>query len=420
MSKITVRCKVEGVRSIFKPKLISFNTGTDLNMRLEGCIGMNGLSPIAADLVDLAATVYQIDRHITSWWAANYPARIQLRMQLRRPNAWSDRAIKALQAALQILGNTPWDIDFESGLRAAIPKHHKESARKISQVVLFSGGADSTCGAITLRPEAKESQLVSFYTVQKNLQRMLASALGFVAPNQWRMQWAKEPGPGRSFYFRSFLFLALAGVVAESWNARTILQFENGILATGIPPTPYWMMTKHAHPRLHLAIAELFSVLFDGSWKIVNPFLTWTKRECVKHAASAMNPEEAMRLLAQTETCWYLRSNHVPGGKKRPGMPCGICVPCVLRRTAIPNERYQYDLLKDSIKKDKKYGAAFRAYYAFLRKVQHSGNVAAKFYSLLPAAGRNLADESGCLKLDDLHKLFRNFAFEFMETFRIS
>jgi hypothetical protein len=43
----------------------------------------------------------------------------------------------------------------------------------------------------------------------------------------------------------------------------------------------------------------------------------------------------------------------------------------------------------------------------------------ARFYTVLPAAGRKLVDENLGLTLNDLHKLFRTFADEFMDTFRV-
>jgi 7-cyano-7-deazaguanine synthase in queuosine biosynthesis len=417
MSRPAVNCQVHGIRAVFPPRQISFNIGTDLAMQLEGSIGPKGLSLTAADLVDLAATIHQIDRHITSWRGTNPPARIQLSLRLRNPNAWSEEAILALQASLQLLGNTPWELEFGPGLKAPTPKYQTDNGRAIKQVALFSGGVDSTCGAITLCNATAHTQLVSFYHGQKTLQRGLASELGFQAPVQWRMKWQRSPGRGRSFYFRSFLFLALAAAVAESWDARTIFQFENGVLATAVPPAPSWMMTKHAHPLLQETMGKLFDALFGGKWIITNPFLKLTKRECVAQAAGSMKKARVMDLLAETETCWYLRSNNVYGGKKRPGMPCGICVPCLLRRTALPGERYQYDLLDDKIKGHKRKGESFRAYYAFLRKILAAGKSVAKFYSALPAAGRRLADDSVGLTLTDLHRLFRTFAQEFMATF---
>jgi len=417
MSKATVKCEVHGIRSAFAPRQIAFNTGADLSLKLGSAVGPQGISLTAADLLDVGATVFQIDRHITSWRSTNAPTLIRLRMKLRKPNAWSTHAIETLQSLLHILGNVVWKIEFEKGLNVDIPKHKKEKTQRIRQVALFSGGVDSTCGAMTLRNEVAETKLVSFYRGQKTLQASLASELGFSVPVQWSMNWARDPGRGRSFYFRSFMFLSLAGAVAESWNVRTVFQFENGILATAIPPTPYWMMTKHAHPSLHQNMVELFRSLFGGKWKILNPFLALTKRECVQRATNGMERATAMRLLSRTETCWYLRSNNVFGGKKRPGRSCGVCVPCLLRNTAIPGEGHQFDLRKDTIKNHRRKGEAFRAYYAFLRRVLDANKSSAKFYVALPAAGRQLVQNQYGLELDDLQRLFGTFAREFMETF---
>ena len=57
----------------------------------------------------------------------------------------------------------------------------------MDQIVLFSGGLDSTCGALTLREHAGRTQLVSFYTKELTLQRELAEELGFGRPTQLRL-----------------------------------------------------------------------------------------------------------------------------------------------------------------------------------------------------------------------------------------
>lgn len=148
------------------------------------------------------------------------------------------------------------------GLSKKIPEHHPIDGDKIDQVVLFSGGMDSTCGLASICEDAPQTRLVSFYTQQKALQRKIASDIKFNAPIQWRMNWKGKPGRGRSFHYRSFLFLCLVAAVAESWGIKSISQFENGILALAIPPSPSWAITKHAHPLLHVKVSRLFSALF--------------------------------------------------------------------------------------------------------------------------------------------------------------
>jgi hypothetical protein len=274
---------------------------------------------------------------------------------------------------------------------------------------------DSTCGAAIESTDAARTHPVSFYRRQLKLQSSIATALGFSAHSQWGIN--LKAGPGHSFYYRSFLFLSLAAVVADSWGARTILQYENGTLATAVPPSPAWMMTKHAHPLLHKHAAALFSSIFGGDWEIRNPFLCLTKRGCVEVAAGAIGRQRVEELLGRTESCWYHWSNRIRGGSKTPGVPCGTCIPCVVRRTAMPDEVYAYDLLKNSIRNDTVKGAAFRSYYSFLSRVAEAGTTPSKFYVALPPAGRAVVNPETGLSLGDVQRLFSTFAQEFLQTY---
>lgn len=415
MKRKSVVCEVSGLRSVFPPRQISFSTGTDILVKTVNGFGPKGISPLAADLTDLASSIYQIDRYITSWRSTNPPRLIRLRMRVRRPECWTGHVVSLLETSLRLLSNAQWDIEFEKGQMGHIPQPEIVNGRNIKQVVLFSGGLDSTCGAVTLREHASSTQLVSYYTNQKSLQTSLATELGFDLPTQWHVSWSG--GRARNFYLRSFFFLSLAAVVAESWESRTIYQFENGILATAIPPSPSWMMTKHAHPRFHKNMSELFSALFDGDWKILNPFLGLTKRECVREATKAGKDKKINGQLLRTESCWFLRSPQLYGAPKRPGTPCGTCVPCLIRLTAMPNDPREFNLKDKIIKSDEKKGAAFRAYYAFLSKVLESKKSVTKFYMTLPASGRDLAEKNYGISLVELHRLFTTFAKEFMQVY---
>jgi hypothetical protein len=415
----TVVCSVEGPRPRYTYQPVSFDTGADLSLVLEGETGPHGISPTAADLIDFAAAVYEIERQVRRQ-NTNPPERFKLRMQLRNPSAWTDEATKAARNILRLLGNATWDLDLRGGLRAPVPKHGSESSRTIKQVVLFSGGMDSTCGLATIQQQTAITQPVAFYTRQKSLQKMIATNLGYDNVNQWARRWSGKPGPGHSFFYRSFFFLALGAAIAESWRARVVLQFENGVLATAIPPGPAWLMTHHAHPQLHSFAGTLFSALFGGDWKVQNPFLTLTKRGCVQAASKAIGKRKLEEILSKTESCWYQWSNRARGGKKKPGIACGICIPCIVRRSAFQNDPYQFDLTKDRTRNDERRGENFRSYYLFLDSVLRSKKSPAKFYGLLPPAGRELVDDGSWLSLVQLHELFLSFGREFMDTFNRS
>lgn len=416
--RAAVECRVRGLRPAFGTQKISFRLGDDLRLALEGSLGPRGLSATSADLIDIAASVYQIERQLRGRNRTNPPARLELKMKLRDARAWDKTALSCTVEMLRVLGNAVWELDFSAGPRTRLPDFPSSNRKGITQIALFSGGVDSTCGAAMLSKKTNQTQLVSFYTRQKELQKGLAAALGYTDLAQWRMIWSKEPGRNHSFYYRSFLFLSLAAAVAESWGAKRIIQFENGVLASAIPPAPVFSMTKHAHPMLHQLASNLFSSLFGGTWEIKNPFLTETKRGCFRKAQEALGHQGAKDLLQKTETCWYHWSNRViGGGKKDPGKPCGICIPCIIRRTAFDDGSYAYDLNSDKVRNDESQGLAFRSYCGFVKRIMAAGSSPSRFYEVLPAAGRTLLGKNGAFSLEDLHQLFSKFSGEFVKTF---
>lgn len=414
-----VSCEIRGMRDAFEPLRLKFSLGEDISYKLEQTLGPNGVSPEALDLLDIASAIYEIDRNIGSWRTTNPPKTIKVQLHIRRPSIWGSQALSTLGRALQYLSNAKWEIDFEKARKLPAINFEKDLVRNIQQVALFSGGLDSACGASLLYTQRAETQLVSFYKNNRKLQSSLATRLGFSQPSQWYFKWNKKRG--RSFYLRSFFFLTLAGVVAESWDCKTIYQFENGILATAIPPSPSWMMTKHAHPLFHRYMEDLFDQVLGGPWDVRNPFLGLTKRECVDEAVKAARvwakPKEILSILSDTESCWFLQSPQLYGAYKKPGKPCGVCVPCLIRLTALPNAASVYDIRKPSVYNDTKKGAAFRAYYSFLTYILAAKKSSAKFYLSLPPTGQDIVDRNYGLSLTEMQRLLTSFAHEFMRTF---
>jgi 7-cyano-7-deazaguanine synthase in queuosine biosynthesis len=426
MSNINiVSCHVDGFRSAFKGQDISFILGEDLQFHIEGEIGPDGISDIGADLLDIAASIFQVEKQISGMKGTNPPNEFKLEMSLRKPDVWNDEAQSLLSEILRILGNASWSFEFNHGANrnTAECECEKEKPNSIENIVLFSGGLDSTCGIISKIGKRDKIRLLSYYsTHQKTLQKDIAKELGYKPPVQVRINWKEKPGRGRTFYYRSFLFLSLAALLADSWKIKQILQFENGILASAIPPAPIWMMTKHTHPSLHLKFQELMEKLFEGSWQVKNPFLLKTKRQILEEAkkkAKLVNTKlKLSEIFERTETCWFHWSNRVPGDKKTPGRPCGICVPCLVRRTALPGETYEYNLIEDDIKNDPKKGIAFRSYYGFLKSARNTKDSPSDFYRIIPAAGKLLISQDS-VKLKKLQELFLTFGEEFSRTYQI-
>jgi len=410
------KCRVKGFLRASAVQHIKFRLGDELQLGVVGETGPAGISDVAADLLDLASVVFQIEKHLTGRQRTNPAKSFELDLPVRRVRAWNKSAIAAAEQALAFLGNAEWQIAVRPARQLAIPPHFAGTGTA-EQVVLLSGGMDSACGVATLRKAKSRSAIVSFYTRQGALQIEIAKKLGARDPLQFH--WVRHPGRGRghSSYYRSFLFLCLAAVSAHSWRACRVLQYENGVLGSAIPPIPAFRMTKHAHPKFHLLMSTLFGALFGDEWHVADPFIGKTKRGCFDAAANTLGRKQAISLLRKTESCWFKWQNRIPGGQKSPGTPCGVCVPCIVQRTAFEHIEYAYDVSQDAVRNSARLGNVFRAYHDLASHVLRTRGAPYEFYRWLPSAGRELVAPVGAIPLGALHDLFLTFADEFRETY---
>ena len=120
----------------------------------------------------------------------------------------------------------------------------------VSTVARLSAGLDSTGGLDWLVRNGTDAALASF-DGSKAKQAQLASQFKFKQHVQMGVPGAMDGRIGGQFQYRSFLFLALGALVARSYSASTLLQFENGPMAIAMPPAATYRMTRHAHPMLH-------------------------------------------------------------------------------------------------------------------------------------------------------------------------
>jgi 7-cyano-7-deazaguanine synthase in queuosine biosynthesis len=388
-------------------------------LKVEG-VGPLGIDDISADLLDLATAVFLIERSLPGKQHVNRAVEINAELGMRVPRVWSRRAIEALDQLLLFMGGIRWRFRFWQLNKAETPLIISKESRRSKKVALFSGGLDSLCGAATMRQD-QDISLVSYYTRQKNLQRDLASGLGMRIPIQWSLHSGRLTGRGTNYFYRSFLFLCMAAVTARSYGANNILQFENGILASGIAPSLSGRSTKHAHYRVHRLCEIIFSEVLDGGWQITNPFEKKTKREAFLEMRRALGTVEANELAERAESCWHLYAGykHKRLGTKENGMPCGFCVPCIVRQTAHPQKVWR-DLRRDDARNDPIHGHFFREFYAMLsgiQKVRHGS--LGDFYAAIGTSLQDAIRPRGGYDLSELRDLFTRFAGEFMTTFNV-
>jgi len=413
-------CNGYGRLSSHGPLSVTIATNTPDWLVASTALGPMPVGNRIMDLLDLAVMVFRIERLLPSRRPSNPYARYELTMPVSDPFIWNGKSGETLARLLSFLGRASWDIKFvqrpksarQYAMAAPLPGTRKS-------VALLSGGLDSAAGFGAGFVVASDTQACGYYTRQRTGQLEIAQLLRFAPPSQWRAH--AESGRGRSFYYRSFLFLALAAATASSFGARTLIQFENGILASAIPPVPSTIMTRHAHPRLHQLFTELIGSLTGEQWTVLNPLLFLTKRQAVQAMEKNIGKALADTITSKTQTCWNLFAPHAFGVRKfdrqikRPGTPCGVCIPCIVRRTAIPAERFAFDLDRESVRNHAKLGAHFLEYLEFLTAIADERS-AAGVRHVLPAEALDLIDDEW-FSLDQMAALLKRFAKEFRDTF---
>jgi hypothetical protein len=400
----------------------------DASWSAYGPIGLTGLSPAALDLVEIARVVWEVERNTPKRISSQRVRDVRVRMPLRRPETWTAESLQQLTAILRLLGNAEWSFQFTKrrGLTALDTAARSLVVSNLGAdcVALFSGGLDSTCGLGWLRREHQFPILVSFYG-SKLKQVDIARALGFDRHFQLTCTWS---GGGRrrfggQFQYRSFLFLTLGAAIAASCEAETLYQFENGPLAISLPPSATYRMTRHAHPRLHLLAGRLFSSVLQSKFRIVNPFLLQTKFESVNLLRGEVRKPTFVTVVGKTESCWNLKSRHVVGAIiKSVGQPCGLCIPCLVRRSALRRDDFEHAV--DFTKKTGKHFSdanarvhvdAYRIWAQSITDPRYSFD---QFLAEMPYVVRDAVTHSnGALTDMGVFILYQRFATEILATF---
>ncbi len=415
-----------GVRSAFDDRSASFEFPAYPIWTVEGPLGPHPLTTRSLDLLDLVGAIYRVESQVPTR-RTNPAIEWKIRAPVRDVQFWSSEGGARLAAVLGFLNRSRWTFTFERRRMATEMLTSPDPMRSVKEIILFSGGMDSACGAGMHRNRKEVAQLVSFYTNQLTLQQKLGKELGYAPPTQWRLHGHR--GKEGMNLIRALMFLTLGAAVADTFGASTIFQYENGVLAAAIPPSGSFIPTRHAHPELHRRVEQLFNAVFERKKVIKNPFSLLTKREAVQQFTKATGADLSESILRRTQTCWRLAQAHVGGKHKSPGVPCGVCTPCIIRRTARPNEAlkgawkgwsgYAFDLKKPGVRKDEKLGLTFRAYLEMIDIVLTATNDSDLIEELAPEARELIGGLAGPSS-EEAAALLRRFAAEFCDTFDIA
>jgi len=223
-------------------------------------------------------------------------------------------------------------------------------------VVLFSGGLDSLAGVVQEAfIENHRLALVSHRSSVKTAkrQRDLVDCINQIgeAPLFHIPVWihkGKELGREYTQRTRSFLFSSLGAVIARIYDLWFIRLYENGVISLNLPISGQEIgarASRTTHPLVLKGFSELFSKLFNGNFRVENPFIWKTKGEIVDLIVRAGYGD----LIKYTSSCTHTWE------MTKLWTHCGRCSQCIDRRFAVlgtgnadkePAEMYRVDLLR--------------------------------------------------------------------------
>jgi hypothetical protein len=306
--------------------------------RLIATVQRNGfrlLEPVERDLLRLAASVVFADRGQRR--PRDFNRRIALLCGVEAVDVWSHPVVAAqLKRCLKTLTRDAWNIGFQpaSELQRQLRLRYEPESDLSGIAVPYSDGLDSLATRALLEDVERSPPLCVTVITRAGIGSRIRAAV----PQAWA--WAAfAPGAGKhaepSFRSRSFLFLAVAAVVARLRGIRRILVPETGQGAIGAALTPIdEPPAVGAHPRFTQEMTRLFELLWpDGTVRIEHPNLWLTKAQLLGNALShvghgGISPES----VAATRSCTTRKL--IANVDDR---ACGICPNCLTRRVALVN-----------------------------------------------------------------------------------
>ncbi len=351
-------------------------TGPDKNVELRIAdirrTLLSNVPDVLTDLLELAAYVYCADGTVRrggstmAQMGRDWRRRFRFVVPVRRPEVWSAAPISTLLIeTLSFLSDDFYEFDFQQlGDPPEFQKYlelggGEPHGYQPDEVVLFSGGLDSLAGAIDEFVNGRRVVLVSHRSAPKIVSRQadLVEALQKRFGRDRLLHvpiWVyKYQNVGKEFTqrSRSFLFAALAFVVARIFGVSRLRFFENGVVSLNLPIVPHELgarASRTTHPQAISGFTRLFSALAEVSFTVQNPFVWSTKRELVR----AIAEHRCAELIGQTVSCARVREMTVAQTH------CGVCSQCVDRRFAVlaaglevhdPESLYKLNLLMDSL-----------------------------------------------------------------------
>lgn len=351
-----ILCGIGGQAPLATPEALSlFLRGPYKNLTLdtEGigrAIGVR-VDDLFLDLMEIAAYVSGGDQATSrgeptdSNVGARWHRKFHYVVAVRRPAVWAGgRVRELLAAALGFASEDDYRFDFEPLRDAPSQDSYTQFGSTPHQwfgdrdVIPFSGGLDSFAGATEqLLKHTRNVVLVSLVAASKlgPIQQALVQDLRQACEQRgttaqvfhlpMALQKDQSLDIERTQRTRSFVFAALAAIVARLLGIGGITFFENGVVSLNLPVCGQVVgarASRTTHAQVLARYAAFFSELFGAPFFVENPFVWKTKAEVVERIL-----ENGCRgSIRRTVSCGHV------AGSKAGETHCGVCSQCIDRR----------------------------------------------------------------------------------------
>jgi 7-cyano-7-deazaguanine synthase in queuosine biosynthesis len=302
------------------------------------------IPPILTDLIEIAAYVFAADEMASrggltmAAMGRDWRRRFRFVIPVRDPALWSrPEVVEVLTDALNFMSEDEFHFDFVLHDAPAPIEHYFDLGPALGhkfasdEVLLFSGGMDSLCGALIElhRQPHKRLVLVTHQSSSKMAahQKLIAEALRNRFPGRLLhvpVRAGITAAAPREFTqrTRSFLFATIAAAVGA--GQQRILFCENGVVSFNLPIAGQVVGTRASrttHPRTLQLVERLLCLLLQRDFRVENPFIWKTRAEV---AALGIQSGDA-DLLRLSVSCSRVRS------MEHDDPHCGACSQCIDR-----------------------------------------------------------------------------------------
>lgn len=299
------------------------------------------LSAPAVDFLYAAMAAYITDLYIPRRTAPDRWSReLELHLPVHYPTRWRIGK-RELTSALNFLTGDSWKITTRTRHSSPPEGTYAPDSKSVDTTCLLSGGLDSLAGAIQLLGNGERVAFVSHHGggLTPKFQNDVLRGLMRCYPNQCNKNQFYVVGPKlggdgeNTMRSRSILFMGLGVAVASIQGVGTSLHVpENGLISLNVPLTGSRVgssSTRTTHPHYVGGIRKVLAAL-KIPVNIVMPYRHLTKGEMLKQVKDS---DSLKNLLGMTMSCSHPEVSRWSGGT--PGIHCGYCFPCLIRRAAV-------------------------------------------------------------------------------------